>query len=327
MGPMSSLYPLRFEPLFQHYVWGGRRLATMLGKPIGPEADYAESWEVVDHHDGQAVVAFGDQAGRSLGELVRDCGADLFGRDDPQPRFPLLFKFLDANRPLSVQVHPSDEQAARLQPPDLGKTEAWVVIHADAGSALWAGLRRGFDRHALERELARDTAELCLHRIEPRAGDCLFLPAGVVHALGEGIVIAEIQQASNTTFRLFDWNRVDASGQSRELHIQEALEVIDYEYGPVIPRTPQGTDRDFVERLVECDKFVMDRWTFDRPGDAGGDDRFHIMAVLEGSIQVAGDPSDRPLSAGQTVLVPASVGTTSLRPAGRTVLLDMYLPR
>ena len=107
---MSSLYPLRFESLFKRYVWGGRRLGTMLGKPIGPGEDYAESWEVVDHHDGQSVVAFGDHAGRSLGELVQECGQDLFGRDHLQPRFPLLFKFLDANRPLSVQVHPSDEQ-------------------------------------------------------------------------------------------------------------------------------------------------------------------------------------------------------------------------
>src|SRR5690606_25050283 len=128
----------------------------------------------------------------------------------PQPRFPLLFKLLDAQKTLSVQVHPDDRRAALLNPPDYGKTEAWVVLDAEPGSLIYAGLKRGFDRHALAREIARGTVELCLHRFEPQPGDCVFIPAGVVHALGTGLLIAEIQQSSDTTYRLFDWNRVDA---------------------------------------------------------------------------------------------------------------------
>ena len=145
-------YPLRFEPLFRRYLWGGRRLQSGLGKPIGAGEDYAESWEIVDHGADQSIVAAGRLAGKSLHELVTQYGEELFGRHHPQPQFPLLFKFLDAHRNLSVQVHPNDEQARLLDPPDLGKTEAWVVVHAEPGSLVYAGLKRGFDRQALDRK-------------------------------------------------------------------------------------------------------------------------------------------------------------------------------
>ena len=217
---LSPLYPLRFEPIFRRYLWGGRRLGTVLGKPIGEGSDYAESWEVVDHGADQSRVAFGPLAGTTLGELVREHGHELLGRHHPQPQFPLLIKLLDAQQKLSVQVHPNDEQAARLDTPDYGKTEAWVVLAAEPGSRIYAGLKRGFDRPALERELNRGTCELCLHHFEPRVGDCVFLPAGTVHALGGGLLIAEVQQSSDTTYRLFDWNRVGPDGRPRALHIE-----------------------------------------------------------------------------------------------------------
>ena len=153
-----------------------------------------------------------------------------------------MFKFLDAQKTLSVQVHPNDDQAARLDPPDLGKTEAWVVLAAEPGSRIYAGLKRGFDRHALEREVHRGTCELCLHSFEPQPGDCVFIPAGTVHALGAGLVVAEIQQASDTTFRLFDWNRVDRDGKPRPLHIRESLDTINYLRGQVQPQTPAATE-------------------------------------------------------------------------------------
>jgi mannose-6-phosphate isomerase len=238
----------------------------------------------------------------------------------------LLFKFLDAAQPLSVQVHPNDEAAARLDPPDLGKTEAWVILGKEPGSTIYAGLKRGFDRRALEREVARGTSELCLHHFEPEVGDCIFLPAGVVHALGEGLLVAEIQQASDTTYRLYDWGRVGPDGKSRQLHIEEAIEAINYDYGPAEPQQPQPTEREHVERLVTCDKFVLDRWTFSDPQPLGGDDRFHLVAVLEGSVHIDGDPAEQPLPRGGTALVPASCGETMLRPAGHVVLLDIYLP-
>ena len=162
-------------------------------------------------------------------DLVTQHGPALFGRHHPQRQFPLLFKFLDCQQTLSVQVHPNDEQAARLNPPDLGKTEAWVVLAAEPGSKIYAGLKPGVDRADVgARNNAPALCEECLHQFEPQAGDCVFIEAGTVHALGAGLLIAEIQQASDTTFRLFDWNRVDRDGKPRPLHIRESLDTIDF---------------------------------------------------------------------------------------------------
>src|SRR5262249_13542792 len=157
---------------------------------------------------------------KTLHELITLRGEWLLGRHHPQLQFPLLFKFLDAQQTLSVQVHPNDLSAARLTPPDLGKTEAWVVIAAEPHAKIFAGLNPDVDRQHLERELASGTCDTCLHQFEPSVGDCVFLRAGTVHALGAGLLISEIQQSSNTTYRLFDWNRVDRDGQPRQLHIQ-----------------------------------------------------------------------------------------------------------
>jgi mannose-6-phosphate isomerase len=323
---MNALYPLRFEPLFRRYLWGGRKLGTLLHKPIGPESDYAESWEIVDRPADQSRVAAGPLAGVSLSELVRNWGDELLGRHHPQQNFPLLLKFLDCEKTLSVQVHPDDAMAARLTPPDRGKTEAWVVLAAEPGSLIYAGLKRGFDRPALEREVHRGTCELCLHKIEPRPGDCLFLPAGAVHALGTGLVIAEIQQCSDATFRLFDWNRTGPDGRPRPLHVQQALEAIDYHLGPVNVQTPQPTQRPHVERLAACQQFVLDRWHLDKPRPIGGDERFHLLAVVDGSIDVEDDPSGQSLSLGQAILLPAACGRCTLTPHGSATLLDIYLP-
>lgn len=323
---MTDLTLLRFKPHFKQYIWGGRRLASELGKPLGEGDRYAESWEVVDHGDDQSVVAGGPLAGETLHELVTDFGRALFGRHDPRPQFPLLFKFLDAHRTLSVQVHPNDQQAARLDPPDLGKTEAWVVLAAEPGSKIYAGLRPGVDRMTLARALDAGTCDQCLHQFEPAVGDCVFLQAGTVHALGAGLVVAEIQQASNTTYRLFDWNRVGADGKPRQLHIAESLDTIDYARGPVGPSQPQPTELPGRERLVACDKFILDRCRLDGPITCGGDQRFHIFAGIEGTATLAGAAGELPLARGRTVLAPATCGEVEITPQGRAVALDMYLP-
>ncbi len=323
---MPALYPLRFEPVFRRYLWGGRRLGTLLGKSIGAGHDYAESWEIVDRGADQSRLISGPLAGTTLSELVSRQGAEIFGRHHPQSRFPLLFKLLDAQQMLSVQVHPNDDQAAQLIPPDLGKTEAWVVLAAAPGSVIYAGLKSGIDRVAFEQENTRGTCHLCLHRFEPLAGDVVFLPAGTVHALGAGLLIAEIQQSSDTTFRLFDWNRVGPDGQPRPLHVEQALSVIDWDRGPVHPQTPATTRRPNVEQLVACDKFVLDRWRVDRPEPLGGDDRFHLISIVEGELDLVGDPADRSVRKGDTVLLPASLGAVNLKPRQPTVLLDAYLP-
>jgi len=239
---------------------------------------------------------------------------------------PLLWFILDAQKVLSVQVHPDDALAAQLDPPDRGKTEAWVILAADPDSVIYAGLKRGFDRPALEREIARGTSHLCLHKFEPQVGDCVYLPAGTIHALGDGLLIAEIQQASDTTYRLYDWNRVGPDGKLRDLHIQQGLDAIDFDRGPAEPQTPQPTGRPHVEQLVAGDKFVLDRWRFEKDEMIAGDERFHILAVLDGKLSVEGDAEQQPLTKGQTMLLPASIGATQLRPAGEVTLLDAYLP-
>ncbi|MCA9268615.1 MAG: class I mannose-6-phosphate isomerase, partial [Planctomycetales bacterium] len=217
---MHELYPLRMQPLFRRYLWGGRRLQTVLDKPLGSGDDYAESWEIVDHGADQSVVAAGPLAGKPLADIVAQHTRELFGRHAPLAQFPLLFKLLDCNRNLSVQVHPNDQQAAALDPPDLGKTEAWVILDAAPGSVIYAGLERDCDAAALEQAISAGRVDACLGRFEPQRGDCVFIPAGTVHALGAGLLVAEIQQASDTTFRLFDWNRVGADGRPRPLHLE-----------------------------------------------------------------------------------------------------------
>ena len=320
-------HPLRFQPIFRQYLWGGRRLATHLGKDIGKGSDYAESWEIVDHGPDQSVVLAGPHAGRTLHELVSSHSQKLFGCHAPQAQFPLLFKFLDCQRDLSLQVHPNDEQAKRQTPPDLGKTEAWMILEAEPGSIVYAGLKPEFDRAAVEQAITSGTLANGLNQLAARPGDCLFIPAGVVHALGKGLLVAEIQQASDTTFRLFDWNRVGPDGKARPLHIEQGLAVTDFDAGPVLPQVPRTTDQPHVERLVSCDKFVMDRWRVDRPQSLADDDRFHIIAVLGGTVELQNDPLGQPLTMGQTALVPAECHTRQISPVPGSVLLDIYLPQ
>jgi mannose-6-phosphate isomerase len=322
---MSNLPILQFKPILREYIWGGRRLAE-LGKPIGDGGHYAESWEVVDHGADQSVVVDGPLAGRTLHELVSEYGKELFGRHFPQRQFPLLFKYLDCQRTLSVQVHPNDEQGAKLNPPDLGKTEAWVVLSADPNSRIYAGLKPGVDRATLERAVAQGKCETCLHEFEPRVGDCLLIEAGTVHALGCGLLVAEIQQASNTTFRLYDWNRVDTDGKPRALHIQESLETIDYRRGPVSPVRPRPLANPQVQQLIACDKFVLQQWNLSANESFDSDDRFHIFTVIDGSATTDADGAQLRLNRGDTVLVPACCKSVTFAPHSRATLLDMFLP-
>ncbi len=321
-----TLYPLRFRPIFRRYLWGGRRLDSSLGKPIDAGNDWAESWEICDHGPDQSLVQFGPLAGTSLGELVRQCGAELLGRHHPQPRFPLLLKFLDAAQTLSVQVHPDDAQAARLDPPDLGKTEAWVVLEAEPGSMIYAGLTSGVDRDTLAAAIRQGRCQECLNVFRPSAGDCVFLPAGTVHALGTGLLIAEIQQSSDVTYRLFDWNRLGPDGKPRALHVEQGLAVVDFGRGPVVSVRPHPTERPEVSRLVECQRFVLDRWEFEAPMAAGGDNGCHIIVIVEGAVRIEGDLSAAVLTRGGTALLPAGLGAVRLTPSRKTMLLDAYLP-
>lgn len=317
--------PLRFRPLLQRTIWGGRRLGEQLGKPIGPESDYAESWEIVDHGSDQSVVADGSLAGQTLRDLVRERGKWLLGPAHLADAFPLLLKYLDCNRVLSVQVHPDDAYASRLSPPDLGKTEAWYIVAAEPGSVIYAGLKEGVDRTALTDAVSAGRTDDVLHCFHPQPGDCVFVPAGTVHALGAGLLVAEIQQSSDTTFRLFDWNRLDADGNPRPLHVAQALDVTDYSSGPVSPRRLQRSDHS-PQTLVSCEKFILSA-VRGAEMTVGGDASCHIVTVPHGeaTVQPEGGESTR-LRRGDTVLLPAASGPTRLRASENGVLLEIRLP-
>ena len=334
-------HPLRFHPLFQRYVWGGSRLSNLLGKTCGP-GSCAESWEIVDHQKFQSIVQTGPEAGKSLSDLMALSGLDLVGEDafraihnervpaSLRGRFPLLFKFLDANQNLSVQVHPDDEGAACLATPDLGKTEFWYVVHAEPGAEIYAGLREGVSHSDFQAAVERGRVREILHRFQVGAGDGVFIPAGTVHAIGAGLLIAEIQQASNTTFRVYDWDRVDQDGKPRPLHIEQAIQAIDFSAGPVTPVVQDHQQRTTGEPLVECDKFKICRWASgDQPAsvEIGDDESFHVLMVIRGSIRLQGAEGPDHISMGQSVLLPACLSSMQVEIAPGSEFLEIFLPQ
>lgn len=309
--------PLRFEPILKRIRWGGRRLGTLLNKRIGSESDYAESWEISDHGSGQSQVATGTYAGWSLNRLVQERGTELFGTAEPRPQFPLLIKYLDCNDRLSVQVHPDDLLAQRFQADENGKTEAWVVMDARPGSLIYAGFREEITPNEVEQALSAGTLESLLHRIEPQVGDCYFIPAGTVHALGEGVVVAEVQQSSDLTFRLYDWGRVDQQGQPRPLHIPEALQCINYAQGPVSAVVPQMLTDNATEReelLVSCAYFRLFRRQVKACLPLLPSGTCRVLMVLSGSGELRWEGQRAPLSMGESCLLPAASPLLELSP-------------
>jgi mannose-6-phosphate isomerase len=325
---VDSLHPLRFEPIFKRLIWGGRKLATVLRKPIGEGSEYAESWEISDHRLDISRVAEGPLAGLTLRELIISHGEDLFGPAvGPREQFPLLVKFIDARQDLSVQVHPDDELGRRLAN-DNGKTETWVIIHADPGSKIYAGLKPGTTREAMALAIENGTVETLLHSFEAREGDCIFIPAGTVHAIGAGVVLAEFQQMSDATFRLHDWNRLGLDGNPRPLHIAESLESIDFNAGPVSPSPttlepiPGGT----LERLARSEYFALERLNLVGPTTVGDPDRFTILLGVVGEAEVRSGEMTATLEMGHTLLLPASIGSCEVVPKGRATLLTCVVP-
>jgi mannose-6-phosphate isomerase len=317
-----SPYPLRLVPTFRDYLWGGRNLATRLGKSLPNEGIWAESWEVVDHPEHESLIANGPLAGQSLGTLMRQDPGWLVGSSAHHPgRFPLLLKYLDCQNVLSVQVHPDDDYALKMSPPDLGKTEAWYIVDAQPGSVLYAGLKPGITREKLRQAIESGSTADCLHQLVPKAGDCVFIPAGTVHALGAGLIVAEIQQASNTTFRLYDWDRVDSQGRSRPLHIDQSLETIDFDSGPRSWQQPVKLAHAGRERLVECPQFRFDRISGVRRSPLEEADRFQILTVPQGRAQVITSTGTEILETGQSLLLPASLTGVEVELLGESVML------
>jgi len=310
--------PILFEPLIKQARWGGRKLGEQLGKMLGEATNYAESWEICDHGHDQSVVATGPLAGKTLTELVNHHAAELFGNGRSLSQFPLLIKYLDCNDTLSVQVHPDDRLAEQFMPGENGKTEAWVVIDAEPGSCIYAGLKAGVDRAAFEQAVESHQVAECLHRVTPQPGDCFFIPAGTVHALGCGVLVAEIQQSSDLTFRIHDWNWVDADGNPRQLHLEESFRCIDFETGPVSPVTPVVLSEDAGfrrERLVQSSFFEIERVRTTGESSLSPAERCRILMMLRGSLRLETGQTRIQCVPGTTVLIPASCPEIRLQSA------------
>jgi len=308
-------HALRFSPLYQRRVWGGRAFESCLGRDLAGTGLVGESWEMVDRPEAQSVVVGGDCAGMDLNTLWSRHRPAIFGGGCPESaRFPLLLKLLDARENLSVQVHPSALESARgLGEP---KTEWWYVLDARPGAAVFAGFRRGVTRSLVERALETGEFEALLQRIPVRRGDSVFVPGGRIHAIGGGCLIAEVQQNSDTTYRVFDWNRKGADGAQRELHIEQSLACLNFE--DQAPRVPLKIDGDGFNCEFFSVSIISMKEVTEAGGSAGG-----VFLVADGSLKFAGEAFVR----GDWFLVPARAAASHFEPGmGGVSLVRVALP-
>jgi mannose-6-phosphate isomerase len=308
--------PLTFSPLYMQRVWGGRSLETVYHRILPDDAPYGESWEISDRENEQSIVVDGPYAGKTLHELWTSERETIFGEGLPlSERFPLLIKVLDARDDLSIQVHPPAALAASLGGDP--KTEMWFIADADPGAKLYAGLKKGVTRESFEAALADGSVADFVHAIVPTKGESIFIPSGRLHAIGAGFLIHEIQQNSDTTYRVFDWNRVGLDGKPRELHVEQSMKSIDFnDFEP-------GMDRARSIVIAECEFFKVEKLTL-APGDPVGNqagDRFSIFSVAEGSVTTRGR---REFRKGDFFLLP--LGGTQLTSTGHTTLLRTTIP-
>jgi mannose-6-phosphate isomerase len=308
--------PLTFVPIFIERMWGGRRLKSEFHKKLPPRKHIGESWEIVDRSEAQSAVVEGSLHGKTLHELWTQRRKEIFGAVTDTPRFPLLIKLLDAQEKLSLQVHPSDDVASRLggEP----KSEFWYVAAADPDAELFLGFREPITRDRFEEGLRDGTVIDHVHRIRVQSGDAVFLPAGRVHAIGAGILLIEIQQNSDTTYRVFDWNRTDpATSTKRPLHVQQAIQCINF--ADVQPQLIQSQG----DLLISDRSFEIRKWKLDEAREAAPFGQFTIVCCLTGNLGCA----NASLGPGQIFLVPAHLEDRQLKPlAPDTSLLRVTIP-
>jgi mannose-6-phosphate isomerase len=301
-------HPLTFTPLCMERVWGGRRITEELGRCAGGAAPIGESWELVDRPEAQSTVARGPHQGRTLHELWTHHRTEIFGNSAPQSdRFPLLVKILDARETLSVQVHPPAAVASQLggEP----KTEMWYLLDATPQAAVYAGFKRGVSRADFEQALTSGSVESLLHKIPVRPGDAIFIPSGRCHAIAAGCLIVEIQQNSDTTYRVFDWNRVGLDGKPRTLHVDQSLASIDFaDHEPPLSRK----EKDGL--LADCPQFCVSELTLDSPHRETGDEA-PIFSVLNGSLRAGEFVFNR----GDFFVLPMAVRDRTLAPVDGSV--------
>jgi len=308
------LYPLTFQPIFKERVWGGREMERLYQKQLPPGGPIGESWEISDLPGDASVIANGPLAGKDLRWLMQNHRAELLGTAKPaaENRFPLLCKILDARDKLSLQVHPPAARAAELKGEP--KTEMWFIADAAPGAELYVGLKRGVTRAEFEEKVRTGEVAECFHRVPVHAGDAMFLPSGRVHAIGAGLVIFEIQQNSDTTYRVFDWNRVGLDGQPRELHVAQSLASIDFnDFEPALAQGGFTGNAVKVRPLVKDPLFNVE--TVEMKPGAGMNLKPHqlqIIAAVRGRLEIQSGPVSVNLAAGQFCLIPASLEPTKV---------------
>lgn len=317
-----TLPPLLLTPALHVLVWGGQKLSTHLGKALPSSQPYGEAWEL---HDS-ATIDGGPWAGRTVASMVAEFGAALLGPGhDPADGMPLLIKFLDANDWLSVQVHPNDAECALLEGLPRGKNEAWYVIQADPGSKLINGVQPGVTLEALSEALAEGAALPLLHQAEVAAGDGLFMRAGTIHALGPGLLIYEVQQSCNITYRLYDWGRLGLDGQPRPLHLDKAMQVAKPELQGVPHHVPPAA----AASIFETPFFITVRHTLAEADPAltiATEGAFQAITVLDGEMQAVCAAGQVVIPRGRTALIPACHPEFTLSGAG-TALRSAIPPR
>lgn len=330
MKSQIPLYPIRFEPIYQYRIWGGRNLADLLSAPLPGNNPIGEAWVLSDRDDHESLVADGPLKGQTIEQLMKQFPEQLMGKLAGRfSRFPLLLKFLDAHEMLSVQVHPSDRQKDFIPEGEHSKTEAWVVLKAGTESRIYAGLKSGTTAENLRQSITNGAVEDHLSYFTPKPGDAVFLPAGTVHALGGDIVVFEVQQNSDVTFRLYDWNHIDTkTGQPRALQVDQALACIDFTQGaasPVIPEvvTIVPAER---EQLFNCEHFGLWRLRGELPFTIGAMDLPRVLVCLEGNGMLEHAGILYAVRKGDVFLLPAVVGVCAFRPKGSVNVLEIAIP-
>ena len=326
---MNSLYPMKFIPICKDKIWGGQKLSELLNKDFTQLPNCGETWEISGVQDEISVVANGFLKDNTIEELMEVYMGDLVGEkiyDRFGAEFPLLIKFIDANDNLSIQVHPNDELALERHDA-FGKTEMWYVVQADPGAKLISGFNRIIDKEAYLDYFKKGQLEEILNFEEVKAGDVFFMPAGRVHAIGKGIVVAEIQQTSDVTYRIYDFNRLDDNGNARELHVDLAVDAIDYRFENNY-RTEYKEVDNIPVKVVECQYFTTNILTLSKPleRDFSRFDTFVIYMCLEGNCTITWEGKSLEIYKGETILVPAIIDIFELSPVhGNVKLLEVYI--
>lgn len=325
----NSLYPVKFNPIYQYRIWGGRRLAELLSKPLPPEDLIGEAWILSDRKDHPSHVLDGFLKDRTICYLMENFQTELMGKAAGKfSKFPLLLKFLDAQTVLSVQVHPSDDQKEFLPPGENGKTEAWIIMEANEKSKIYAGLKEGTTKESLASAIQQKNVSEYLPHFQPKVGDAVYIPSGTVHTM-DSVVVFEVQENSDVTYRLYDWDRIDEkTGKPRELQVDKAIECINFSQGivePVVPEAQiiQGINH---EKLFDNEHFILWRISSHSPFTVGEDDLPRILVCAEGYGTVKFGSSRYSLNQGEVMLIPAISGIGTFEPHVVSTIFEIALP-